>query len=479
MQLIINSLWIFSFFSFVGWFISFAYDSVKRRRLVNPGFITLPFLPSYGIGILLLFALFSYIKDDVILFVASGVFLTLYKFALSRFFERSFGFKWKNTKREKIRIGGFSIEWEPFLLGAIGLILIKFVSKPITSFISGLPFWAALLIPAVITGLIIADTVISVITVLGLRRNLMQMKNISELIDDKNSDIPDDELRKSYERRMLKSKRFRLRLVKAFPDMESLDYEKQLADLRNNYDLLRKKNNEVYENTIEDVNERPFAYGLCFSKLFWLFLIGSFFGTILETGWALVMEHCFEMRVGMVLGPFIPVYGGGAVAITLCLYKLHRKKDLIVYLASALIGATFEYLCSYFQEMFLGTISWDYSDTPFNLDGRTNLTFALIWGVLGLAWLRYLYPVISRLIEKIPKKIGRIVTVILVVFMAVNAALSVLAVMRDNERKDNIPPKTVIGQFVDKAFPDEYMDFVFPHMGTKETFAEGRKSVDK
>jgi len=96
--------------------------------------------------------------------------------------------------------------------------------------------------------------------------------------------------------------------------------------------------------------------------------------------------------------------------------------------------------------------------------------FALIWGLLGLVWLRYIYPVFSRSIERIPKRIGEITTLVLVVFMVVNSALSVVAVYRDTQRKENIPPKTVIGEFVDKCFPDEYMDFIYPNMDTPENW---------
>ena len=53
------------------------------------------------------------------------------------------------------------------------------------------------------------------------------------------------------------------------------------------------------------------------------------------------------------------------------------------------------------------------------------------------------------------------------------------AVDRKNKRAENIPPKTVIGQFCDTVFTDEYMDFIFPHMGTKETFAAGREQEAK
>lgn len=479
MNLLIEILWIFIVFSFLGWAAQFVSGLIKKRRLNNPGFITLPFLPSNGFGMLLVFVLFNRIENYFILFVTSAIFLTLYKYLLSRMFEQSFGFKWKDYSKKRFNINGYVSAWEPFVYGIIGLLAVKFAFRPILSLVTGIPSWIALLIPAIITGLIIADGIISVITVINLWKNLKKMKNISDLIGNNENSISDDELRKSYERRVLKSKRFRLRLVKAFPDMQSLNYEKQLQDIKTRFDIIREKNDEAYENKIEKEEDKPFAYGLSFSKLFWLFLIGSVFGTILETFWCIIMEGHFEMRVGLVLGPFIPVYGGGAVAITLCLYKLHKKSDIVVYIASAVIGATFEYYCSYFQERFLGTISWDYSDTPFNLDGRTNLTFALIWGLLGLIWLRYLYPFISRTIEKIPKNKGKIITVILCVFMAFDAAVSVAAIQRKNERAVNIPPKTFIGQSIDVVFNDDYMNFVYPHMGTKETFAAGRKKLDK
>lgn len=261
--------------------------------------------------------------------------------------------------------------------------------------------------------------------------------------------------------------------------MKSFDFKKCFSALKEHHKLVMERNNEVYEKKYDNKEDKPFASGLCLYKLFWLFVIGSFFGTVLETFYAIIIDGHFEMRVGMVFGPFIPVYGGGAVAITLCLYKLHKLNNIIVFIVSAFIGAAFEFLCSYFQEMILGTISWDYSDTPFNIDGRTNLGFAVVWGILGLLWLRYIYPFISRMIEKIPKKTGSVITIILFVIMLIGGILTNVAIDRKNKRAENIPPKTVIGQFCDAVFTDDYMEFIFPHMGTKETFAEERMQNEK
>lgn len=231
----------------------------------------------------------------------------------------------------------------------------------------------------------------------------------------------------------------------------------------------------MYRNRTEIAEDIPFAYGLSFAKLFWLFLVGSFIGTILETIWALVTLGRFEMRVGMVWGPFIPVYGGGAVAITVCLYKLRKSNALIIYLASAVIGAAFEYLSSYITEVFFGVISWDYSNTLLNLDGRTNLMFAMIWGFLGLVWLRYVYPTFSRLIEKIPKKTGNYITALLVIFMIINSIMSVAAVHRMRQRAENKPATSKFTQWVDDTFGDDYMSFMFPNMAPPEEWRNTHK----
>ena len=407
MKLLAEGLWIFVLFSFLGWTAHCVWQSVKEKRPLNVGFLTLPFMPTIGTGFVLLFVFLSRYENIFMLFFASALLLTLFKYFAARLFDRAFGFKWKDYADSKYKLNKYVSIWEPFVYGAVGVLSVRLAFVPVYWLASVLPLWAAVLIPAAVAVLIIADAVISCVTVVKLRKNLKQMADISKLLENSGEGVSDDALRGEYERKMIESSRFRLRLIRAFPDMESFDYEKQLANLQAHHNLVRERNNAVYEKRIERKEDRPFAYGLSFSKLFWLFVIGSFFGTVLETFWALFAEGHFEMRVGWVLGPFIPVYGVGAVAITLCLYKLHSKSDVIVYIASAVIGATFEYLCSYFQEKFLGTISWDYSDTPFNIDGRTNLMFALIWGFLGLVWLRNLYPFISNLIEKIPKKQAR------------------------------------------------------------------------
>lgn len=210
--------------------------------------------------------------------------------------------------------------------------------------------------------------------------------------------------------------------------------------------------------------EKPFAYGICAYKLFWLFVIGSILGFIFETIWCFITTGRFEMRTSLVIGMFIPIYGFGAIAMTLCLHKLYKSRELWIFLSSAVVGGLVEYLCSLVQQIAFGTVSWDYSKTQYNIGGRTNLTYSLIWGVLGVIWLKDWYPKISKLIEKIPKKQGKVLTYTVLILLVMDVVLSGSSVIRKVERSDCKPVSNFYEVFLDKNFDDAYMNFVFPHM---------------
>ena len=303
-----------------------------------------------------------------------------------------------------------------------------------------------------------------------------------------------EELAKSVEEKYtafvksLGEKRGERRLMKAFPSLREKRVDSSLGRLREQLRLISEKSEEraaerqkrveeQYEEKIPEGAEKPFGCGLCFTKLFWLFMIGNVAGFLMETFWAFFVQRRVELRVGLVWGPFIPVYGFGAVIMTLLLYRFYKKRDLVTFAAAAVVGAAFEYFCSLFQELAFGTVSWEYSGTTANIGGRTNLMYALIWGVLGLLWVKDFYPRISKLIEKIPKKIGSPLTVILCVFMIADMFVSGTAVIRRGQRMKGIPANGGYEMWLDKHFDDKYLDFVYPNMiyvdEKNETAADG------
>lgn len=212
------------------------------------------------------------------------------------------------------------------------------------------------------------------------------------------------------------------------------------------------------------VPKRPFAPGLGFYKIFWVFFLGCIIGVVVETLWCLATKFYIENRSGVIYGPFNPVYGVGAVVLTLGLHWLAGKRDLWIFLGSMVLGGAVEFVCSWVQEQLFGTVSWEYSETPFNLDGRTNLMFAFCWGILGLLWVKDFYPRMSGWIERIPRRVGIPLTWVLLVFMVLNMAVSAMAVTRWVARTYDVPAQNQVEAFLDERYPDDRMERVYPNM---------------
>ena len=211
-------------------------------------------------------------------------------------------------------------------------------------------------------------------------------------------------------------------------------------------------------------NSSHFAHGLNFYQLFWIFFIGCFLGVVVETIWCLLTRHHYESRTGLIYGPFNLVYGFGALFMTLGLNWLRKKRDAWIFLGGFVIGSVFEYICSWVQEFLFGTVSWQYDEMPFNLNGRINLLYSIFWGVLALLWVKGIYPWMCRLVNRIPNKIGKPLTWVLLVFMILNSAISGLAVARMSARYAGEPATNALEQFLDDHYPDERLQKIYPNM---------------
>ena len=194
-------------------------------------------------------------------------------------------------------------------------------------------------------------------------------------------------------------------------------------------------------------------------KLFWIFIIGSVFGFFAEMIYATVYTRAIVIRQGLVYGPFVQVYGMGAVAYYLLISKIKEPKD--AFFAGILMGGILEYLCSFFQELFFGSVSWDYSKFFFNLNGRVCLLYCVYWGIIAVAFLKVVYPYLEKLEPLIYKKSVRILTIFCMIFMIFDITISCMAVSRQQERHKEIPAKNQIDVFLDNVYPDEFLDRIY------------------
>lgn len=216
-------------------------------------------------------------------------------------------------------------------------------------------------------------------------------------------------------------------------------------------------------------NKKTFAKGICFEKLFFIFLIASIIGAFYEQILNLIIVYfkynriVWENRRGVIYGPFNVIYGfGSVVMIQLLASKNYKSWQLFLY--GCLLGSGVEYLIGFLQETFTQTISWNYSNHFLNINGRTSFKIMLVWGLFTLLFIKKVYPFLSKYIEKIPYNLGMMLTKILVIFMIFNMIISWGAIIRQTLRKNEVPPITSVGRFFDEHYPDEFLQRYFPNM---------------
>lgn len=214
---------------------------------------------------------------------------------------------------------------------------------------------------------------------------------------------------------------------------------------------------------------------LNYFNLFWVFFVCSVLGLILEEVWHMVVVDpgVYQDRAGMLFGPFSPIYGFGAVLMTMALNRFYKKNPLIIFLVSALIGGAFEVFVGWFMQTSFGVVSWSYSHIRlFGMPdpiavltgGRTCTPFACTWGLGGLIWIKVLLPRLLKLINMIPWKRRYSATVILTAVMLIDGVMTLQSLdywyQRVNGTIRNIP----VAQFYDKHFDNEYMENRFQSM---------------
>lgn len=153
--------------------------------------------------------------------------------------------------------------------------------------------------------------------------------------------------------------------------------------------------------------------------IFWLFIIGSILGYIFEMIVVLFQKGYFESRQGLIYGPFTPVYGIGAIIYYLVLNKVKTRNKLKIFFITMILGGATEYISSFIE------------------------------------------PLIEKLRLIIDTKSLKIITIFVSIFMIFNIQISCFAADRQFERRKNIEPENRLDMFLDKYYPDEYMNQIF------------------
>ena len=214
---------------------------------------------------------------------------------------------------------------------------------------------------------------------------------------------------------------------------------------------------------------------LNFFNLFWVFMVCCVLGLIIEIIFHMVWVDpgVYQDRAGLLFGPFSPIYGFGAVLLTVALNRFYKKNFLIIFLVSAVIGGVFEAAVSWWMQTSFGAIAWSYSyellpgvPDPMAIffHGRTSTPFMLMWGTLGLFWIKLCLPRLLKLINLIPWKMRYSLTTVVTILMLVNGVMTLQSLDCWFCRESGLAPNSPIEEFYAEHFDNEYMAHRFQTM---------------
>ncbi len=235
-------------------------------------------------------------------------------------------------------------------------------------------------------------------------------------------------------------------------------------------DWFKKRENTLRKEQSEGTLGRdPSGKGfleLNFFNLFWIFVVCSILGDVMESIFHVIVVDPghWQDRAGLLFGPFSPIYGCGALLMTLFLNRLYKRNIVLVFLLSAIIGGAFEYFVSVFMQYTFGAVAWDYTGQWLSIGGRTCGIAMCAWGALGVVWLKLLLPLLLKLIDLIPWNWRYTLTTIAAVFMAIDCVMSLQALDCWYERLANEPVNSPIQHFYAEHFDNSWMENRFQSM---------------
>ena len=169
------------------------------------------------------------------------------------------------------------------------------------------------------------------------------------------------------------------------------------------------------------------------------------------------------------MGPWCPIYGFGAVFISLLLSR-HAEDPLAVFGLAILICGILEYSASYMLEKIFHARWWDYSTKKFNLNGRVCAGTLLPFGLLGLLLVYAITPVMFSCFDLLSETMIQIICLSLSLLFLADITISTTTLVKirvhagklngdstekiTNEVRSVLAEKSALVRRMMRAFPE-------------------------
>ncbi len=403
------------FYSFIGWFGEVLFILLKEKKFVNRGITNGPFCTLYGLIAVVLSLTLNDIDNTIVVFLSSILYSTIIQYIVGKILSSFNKQVWWDYSNKKYNVDGYICLNYSLLWGLFGTILIRFVNPLLLTIFKNFNIYIAGIILYTLMGLLLVDLLTSFITLKKIRKNKIKKHTTS------------------------------------FTDWLFASIKNRLE---NAYPTFSKKN----------LKHVSLPEGITFTHIFYLFIICAFLGALIEIIYCRFSMHRWMSRSSIIFGQFSFVWGFAIVLITLLFYRFKNKSNFTLFILGTILGGAYEYFCSVYTELVYGTIFWDYSKIPFNLNGRINLLFCFFWGFATIIVVRYVISFLIKEINKIPKKIFKPLAVFLFIFLLLDLGVSEVAMRRYKSRLNGIEAQNYVEKLCDKYADNDFMKKRYSNM---------------
>lgn len=170
----------FFIYAFIGWCLEVLYAGATTGKFVNRGFLNGPVCPIYGFGAIIIILLLTPLKSNLLMFFLFAVFITSFlELIIGIVLEKVFHEKWWDYSDMPYNLGGYICLKFSLIWGVASVFLIMVVQPFIATMVGLIPGIVGNIIIISAIGLIIADSVITIVSISNLRRRIKFLYNLS------------------------------------------------------------------------------------------------------------------------------------------------------------------------------------------------------------------------------------------------------------------------------------------------------------
>ncbi|OPJ56712.1 putative ABC transporter permease [Clostridium chromiireducens] len=267
----ITYIYLFHFiiYSFLGWICETTYCSIIDKQYVNRGFLKGPFCPIYGAGALIVVIILSPFSDNIImLYLTAMIFTSILEYITGFLLETMFHLKWWDYSNYKFNIKGRVCLLNSTLFGILSVITIEIINPILVDITKSFSINVVIWTCNILIIYFAVDAMITTARVMQLGGKLKEMSTLFEEIREKSESYKgllqqnlsrideiigqDNEalahtkeqinkLKLKLESVILKDKSVNKRIIKAFPNIKSLNHQYSLDKLKEEIKKLRRK----------------------------------------------------------------------------------------------------------------------------------------------------------------------------------------------------------------------------------------------